>query len=737
MILLSELRADFLSAKLPRAVVVGWIMGAVIVIHCLALATIVFSGPLLPFAMQGAGMMLFGGTAFCLLGALASGYKGMIAAPQEVPATVLGTLGAAVAASTTGTSDHAPFMTMAVLLILSGVFTGLLFLAIGQLRFANLFRFIPYPVTGGFFAGTGWVLSLAALSVMCGVALDLQTLPRMVEPAMLWKWGPGAVYALVLVFLFKRKTSLLVVMGSVVFATALYHLVLLLLGMSVEEAKAHGLLLTGVPDGGLWPTLHFDELMHVDWSVVAEQVPNLFVVTAVTLLCLLVYMNGLELATGVEIDLDREFRVAGLAGVFAGAGGSGPGCQTFGLTLPCWMLGADTAWTGIVTSVVLGLTLFFGSGILELLPASIIGGLLLFIGIDLLDNWLINVRRKLHWTDYGIIVLICVSIAAFGFIEGVAVGMVATMTLFAIRLSREDIVKEAFTGRERRSNKARSIPDRTILLERGDRIRAHRLHGHIFFGSVHPLIDRLRQSLDHSPPPACILLDFASVHGCDFSAVNALCEFARTVDSSGTRVVIAAASKQLRESLQSNVAPRVRAGLRFEPDLDHGLETCEDIVISMMERESSGEEEDWRGRLLERVAVDLERHLDVQAHFEEMVEQLQPWLEPRDYEAGESLSVRGELQEGLQLLVSGRASVENAEGKRLFQCGPGDVIEPWAAFSEHAALCTTIAKDPCRAMMLTPIGRKLLESDDKELGLKLYGFLMSRTPRPDLTTKFD
>ena len=74
---------------------------------------------------------------------------------------------------------------------------------------------------------------------------------------------------------------------------------------------------------------------------------------------------------------------------------------------------------------------------------------MLFIGVDLLDNWLVKVRKRLHWTDYGVIVLIAVTIAVFGFIEGVGVGMLATLTLFAIRLSRVDVIEEEFTGRER------------------------------------------------------------------------------------------------------------------------------------------------------------------------------------------------------------------------------------------------------------------------------------------------
>ena len=62
-----------------------------------------------------------------------------------------------------------------------------------------------------------------------------------------------------------------------------------------------------MPESGLWPTFGVADLANVDWTVVAGQVPSLLTVTLVTLLCLLVYLNGLEVATGVEVDLDREF----------------------------------------------------------------------------------------------------------------------------------------------------------------------------------------------------------------------------------------------------------------------------------------------------------------------------------------------------------------------------------------------------------------------------------------------
>lgn len=723
--LLSELRADALSAKLLPALVVGSIMGAVLVLHGLALATIVFSGPLSPFTFKGGGMILFGGVVFCLVIALTSGYRGAVSCPQEIPAVVLATVGAAVAAGMVGARPEALFMTMAALLIVTGVVTGLCFLAVGHLRLANLCRYVPYPVAGGFFAGTGWFLCLAALSAMSGLTPEWQTLPRLFEPSTLWKWGPGVAFGLVLVFIMKRWNSFPIAVAGLVLAAGLYHLGLVLLDVSVEEAKAAGLLLSGMAEETLWPAFGFGDLRHVDWNVVARQAPGILTVTTMTLLCLLIHLNGLELATGVEVDLDKEFGSAGLAGMFAGVSGSPPGCHTFACSLSSWLFGADTRLTGVVAAFVVGFTLFFGGGMLAVLPAPVIGALLFFLGFDLLNNWLVDVRKRLHWADYGIVVLMFVTIAIFGFVAGVGIGLVATTAFFSIHLSRTNVIEASLTGRELRSNTIRSIPDRAILMDHGERLRVYRLRGFIFFGSVHALVDSIKQSLSDTPPPAFVLLDCTAVFGFDFSAVSALCGFIRSADSSGARVAISAAPERFEGNLRRNLPADLQGKLLFEADLDQGLERGEDLLIAMAGMDSSGAEENRPNHLLERVADDMEHHLDKQIFFEEMVGELEPWLERREYETGETLAARGEAQEGLQLLVSGRASVHDAEGTRLLQYGPGDAIEPRAAFGAHSASASTIAQESCRIMMLTPMGRRRLESDEPELSLKLYGFLIS------------
>ena len=83
-------------------------------------------------------------------------------------------------------------------------------------------------------------------------------------------------------------------------------------------------MLTGMSEGGLWPAFGPSDFAHVNWGVVVDLLPEVFAVVMITLFYLLVCIHGLELSTGVKVDLDREFRAAGFAGTVAGLGGSGP-----------------------------------------------------------------------------------------------------------------------------------------------------------------------------------------------------------------------------------------------------------------------------------------------------------------------------------------------------------------------------------------------------------------------------
>ena len=718
--LMSELRADVLSGNLFPALSVGLVVGVIGSAYLISVGALVFSGPLAPFLSQGTIMVLFGGFVVCLWIALTSGYRGALSMTAVPSSMVL-----VVIASTIGVEGDAVarFVTTATVVIIGAVATGICFLIVGHFRLANLIRFIPYSVAGGFIAGTGVLLCVAALSLM-GVTPDRQTLPSLLEPGLLWRWVPGVAYGLGLALATKRWSNHFILPASFLLIAALYHVVLAGLGVSGDEARAAGLLFAGTAEGGLWHPFQSDDLTHVDWAAVAAQVPNILTLIVVTLIAVAMHLSALELAANLELEWNREFKAAGGAGVIAGFGAGPGGSLIFTFSILSDRFGAETRLTGIVTALLVGSVVLLGDSILNLVPVPLIAGMLLFLGLGLLDEWIVKGRRRLPWTEYAILLLIAATIVSLGFLEGVGVGMLITMVFFAVRLSRVDLIEASYTARERHSNRSRSIPDRAILRAEGERIQAYRLRGYIFFGSVGPLLDRLRQSLDNTPRPACILLDFGAVSGFDFSAINGLCRFMHAAQAVGARVVLSAASEKLENGLERNLPSAVHENLLFEPDADRALERCEDIVLATW-RSDPDADEDLGDSLLERVVGDMERHLDRQVVFEDMVDELRDWLEPRDYDAGEALVSIGEPQKGLQLLVTGQASAFDSTGARLFQCGPGDAVEPRGAFGAHAAETAMIADQPCRTMLLTPAARLWLEENEEQLIVKLYRYLLT------------
>lgn len=705
-----------LSAKAVPAVSAGFTSGLALLVAQVAFGTFIFSGPLAPYASQGVGFVLFGNFAACLVIALASGYRGAIAGLTPALVIIMAAIG-----STVDAEGDARFVTTVGALMISAMATGMCCHMIGRFRLVNLVRFTPYPVAGGFVAGIGGAVCLAAMSLM-GAELEWRTMPTLLEPAVLWTWGPGVGYGIVLYLSMKRWGNPLILPISVALAVGAYHLSLAAVGISSDEARTAGLLLTSTADGSLWPSLGPADLVQVEWTEIARQIPNMVTLMLVAIISVIMSFAGLEVVANQDLDWEREFKASGVATVLAGLGGGTVATMIVPASLRSKLFGATTRLTGVVAALVIGSALVLGDGMLELVPTALVGGILVFAGLGMMDEGLVRSSKRLPGLEYGIILLIFVTIIAFGLFEGVAAGMLATLVFFAVRLSRVDPIEARFTARERRSNKARPVTERTILLEEGEQVRVYRLQGYIFFGSVSPLTDQLKLSLSGPSRPVCLMLDFGGVSGFDVSAVNVLGRFLQTANAAGVQVVLSAVSEQLKTGLERNLPPAVFAGLWVEPNSDHALERCEDIIITAWKAKTVTADQP-RAALLENVAEDLERHLDRQIQFEDLMEELQDWLNPRQYAAGEILAGPGSPQEGLQLLLSGRASAYDAAGTRLYQCGPGDAIWPIGASDRKEA--SMVADNPCRTMELTPTDRLKLETHEERLALKLYRYLLA------------
>jgi SulP family sulfate permease len=695
------------------------------VIYEVSFAAMAFTGSNSILATRGAGLALCGGFILCLFAALTSSFKVTVSQPQDASAAVLSTVALAIAAALgEKTSLDAKFMTIAAALALSAFLTGAAFIIIGRFRLANVLRFMPFPVVGGFLAGTGWLFAAGGMAVMCGMPVSPGTLSRLAAPDMILKWMPGVVYGIILFAVTLRYSHFLIMPGSLAVGVALFYIGFTVCGMSPDAARAAGFLVSGVPANGLWPPFTLNDLGLIDWPTVWLQLPGMLAAVLITVTGMLLNMSGIELAVGEEMDLNKEFVTGGVGNCLVGFGGSFPGYPSVSLSLLSLKTGVQSRFTGIITACILGGALLVGGRLLEYFPKALLGGMLLLLGFSLINEWIVEGRKRLPAPDYLIVVAIFLAVGIFGFLHGVALGLVSAVIFFVIRFSRVPVIKTEFSALDRRSVKGRSVHNRTLLNMNAERIRGYELTGYIFFGSAAALVDSLKSVFASQPHPDFILLDFAHISGFDISAVNNFQRFSLNAGAANTTIVVTAAPERFTKTLKRNLSKRAMENMAFFHDLDHGLEWCEDQLI---ERTLSKSEDhaSIRDELFDRSVDDMIAHLECQAAFEDLVDRLSPWIEYRANQAGSTILNKGEPGLGLYLLIHGTATeVDPDTGLRVRGLMHGSVIAAAAAFGGYMAPTTIRADSDCKLAFLSADACRELERQDSSLAITLHGFLI-------------
>ena len=108
------------------------------------------------------------------------------------------------------------FATFLAAIALTTLLMALILLVIGHFRLGGFVRYIPYPVVGGFLAGTGWLLAQGGLGVMLDIPLTIGNLPRLFAPDRLIAWLPGVVFGVALLLVLRRHQHFLITPGALV-----------------------------------------------------------------------------------------------------------------------------------------------------------------------------------------------------------------------------------------------------------------------------------------------------------------------------------------------------------------------------------------------------------------------------------------------------------------------------------------------------------------------------------------
>jgi SulP family sulfate permease len=691
-----RVRAELRPSRLPTALISGILNGAMEVALAVSFAALVFSGELSPHLSRGIGLALFSATVGTAIVALLSSFHGSISAPQDVPAAIVALAVAAVAAAI---APDAQFATVAVFIALTTLAAGLIFLLLGAWRLTGLVRFLPYPVIGGFLAGTGWLLFVGGIGMMAGRPFAFDGLGQLLSASTLVMWLPGVVAGALIFFLAERVRHHLFLPAAILSVLIVFYLFAFLRGVGPAELGAGGWLLGPFPSGGIWRPTGPAEWAQVEWSAIWPQLPNLLAAVGISAIALLLNATGLELSLRRDLDLNREMRASGWANLVAGLGGGFVSYHALSLTMLNARLGAAGRLSGLAVAAVCGVALLFGSAALGFLPKVIFGALLVYLGLSLLWEWVVAAFRRLPRIDYAIVLGILVIIAAVGFLPGVAVGVIAAVAMFVVNYSRSSVVKHELDGTNFSSRVIRNPQARALLADVGQQAYYLQLQGFIFFGTAYGLLEAVRTRVRRTTTRH-VVLDFRQVIGLDSTALLSFDKLRQLAHHDGFSLTLAGLSPALRQQFGQGGLGEATNGLRFAPNLDWAAEWVEDQLCLMAD--SNGE------RSLDE---SLQAIVPGQA-----TTRLVGYLERREIAPGAYLMRQGDAPDVLYFIESGQVTAQleqpGRERVRLETMRGGRIVGELGFYLGTRRSAAVVADQPTVAYVLTQEMLARMERND-------------------------
>jgi SulP family sulfate permease len=729
-------------------VVAGLVCGFIAIVASIGNGSLLFSHGLPEYVPVSIGLALFSSVVLATVSALISSGKTTVAVTQEVPVVALSSVLVAVASALpAGADPHARFATIMVAVGLGTASIGLAALILGWLRLGSIVRFIPYPVIGGFLAGTGYLVATGGLGLILGHSINLDLFTHLPDTLALERLGAGAVFVAVVAVFQTRATGPLVLPGLILAALVVFNAAGFALGATPEALRAAGWVIHLPQSGRLWPAISPGDFSAVDWRAIligALGVPTMIVVS---IIAFLMNATGIELATRRDFDIDRELRTVGVMNLVAGAGGGAPGFHTFSLSLLATRLSGSSRLVGLIVAALCAAALFFGGHLLDAMPTFILGGLLTWIGATQLYEWLVRSYKRLRLTEYFVIILIFVIIIGVSFAVGILVGIIAAIVLFAVEYSRIDIVRHEMTGVDYQSGADSSEKRSELLQLHGGAILIIRLQGYLFFGTADRLRRRVQNRMTGHLPghaghhhhaqrrPRFVVVDFRRVAGLDSSAVVSFIRLAQMAEREGYTVVLTALSPAAETALaRGGFSHTAYPSVRLDADIERGLKWCEDALIADISPETSGAHPRMLGDIIADVMADSGMTGTIVAACQRI-----------EAKAGDILIRQNEPSNDILFIEAGHAAVEipSEGGKgtiRLATVGPGAIVGEMAFYLGEKRSASIVAEEPMVVWAFTRAAMERLQAEEPAAALRFHSgmaaMLAKRLTRTNRIVRF-
>ncbi|MFK8182568.1 MAG: SulP family inorganic anion transporter [Phormidesmis sp.] len=441
-------------------------MTAAIVALPLALAFGVSSG-------AGAAAGLYGAIAIGFFAALFGGTPSQISGPTGPMTVVMATVFAGLIAKYPETGPAMAF----TVVMLGGVFQILF----GLLHLGEYITLMPYTVISGFMSGVGVIILILQIAPLMGVEGSARVWDSLVQmPEILAQASPQALAlgALTLVIVFGMPKRLNRILPAPLVALVVGTLVsFLLVGDAVPRIGE-------IPRG--LPSIHPPGF---ELGAIKDMLGYGLVLATLGAIDSLLTSLVADNITRTQHDSDRELIGQGIGNMASGLVGGLPGAGATMRTVINVKSGGKTPLSGIFHAVLL-LTVMLGAGPLtEQIPLAVLAGILIKVGIDIIDWSFLKRAHKVSRKAAGLMYLVLLLTVFVDLITAVAAGafIANLLTIKSLTEEQKRHVEAIVSPTDQSLNQS----EQRILAAVEGRMLLFRLSGPMSFGAAKTISQRM------------------------------------------------------------------------------------------------------------------------------------------------------------------------------------------------------------------------------------------------------
>lgn len=422
---------------------------------------------------------------------------------------------------------------------MQAVITIMLLAALIQILFSvtnisDIVKYVPYPVISGFMNGVGIIIILIQLNPLIGhstisntfdsikhFVLNLQNINM---PAM-WL----GLLTLLIVFGIPKKINKY--FPSQILALIVCTIISIKLGLDIPKISE---ISVNFPKIAL-PLLDFQKI--------TTYLP--YAATLAVVLSAESMLTGLvaDSLTKTKHEPKRLLFSQGFGNIFCALSGSLCGTAATMRTVAALNTGATTRLAAIINPIILCILLFKFSGFVAEIPLTVLAGILIKIGYDIIDVKLIKVIKFAPKDDLYVLILVFLLTVFYNLIFAVGAGITLAALLYAKRVADKAHIIQ------------KSVYDKDIMkLEKAleadyrHKIRVVHISGQFFFGSATQLISKFEDVLGTK----YLIINYEADDLLDISAIFALEDIIVRLKSQHIKILLVIKNEEVLKQLTSH-----------------------------------------------------------------------------------------------------------------------------------------------------------------------------------------